>query len=52
MEKIKSDKSKNFYGKLLLSYHKMLELKTAINEIQEKRKEKVSFWDRLKNVQR
>lgn len=30
----------------------MLEMKTAINEIEEKRKVKVSIWDRLKNVQR
>ena len=30
----------------------MLEMKTAINEIEEKRKVKVNLWDRLKNVQR
>ena len=30
----------------------MLEMKTAINEIKEKRNLKVSIWDRLKNVQR
>ena len=30
----------------------MLEMKTAFKEIEEKRRVKVSFWDRLKNVQK
>ena len=30
----------------------MLEMKTAFKEIEEKRRVKVNFWDRLKNVQK